>query len=273
MSNQGRYVSGVWVKDFPPKYTREIAKKMRAEGKGPKNWYYKNVSGPDIEQTGRRSFIVGASAGLKSIEIPNYKMERERQRVLAFNYFLGSGAVRSKIFREGEGLMADPLLQNAATVARFKGTWVSVNDLRLSDRLIEMLGLINANPGIRIMQIANIYNTSALNIRRMVALASSYGVKITGSGKLRIMNWGAFNPEFVEMAYESEDGMSRIVAKMKTVMDGDAFDKLTGCLIGSRAKVALYNAWREKLEAREQKLAVCFEKEESTNKGEKNGIR
>lgn len=256
----GRFIGGVWVRNFEEKFDAKKAKEMREAGAGPANWYYTNVAEPNIKQVGRRSFVVGKE-GMGQIDIPNYKLESERRRVLAFNLFLGSGAVKSKIFREGQGLMADPAKHSALALANFKGTWVSVDDLRRSDRLIEILGLIGANPGIRIRQIANLYNTSNQNIRRMVSLASAFGVKIHGRGKMRITNWGAFSKDYVMEVYESTDGMSSIVSKMKMVFDADAFDKMTGCSIGSRMKVELYRMWQEKVAEREGKIALSLARE------------
>lgn len=242
---------GTWV-PFPwvdPGYKE----KAMALGKGPAVWYLFNTWEVQVEQTDGQSFRVGK--GTNAFVMPSYMESDDQHRVLEMHSIIRkTSARRQKIWSETEGLMADPLDQSYAAFVTYSGSWCTENDVRLRSREVEILGIIDANPGIKIKELALIYNTTSQNITRILMVAGAAGVKFSRlkNSQVRIFSYGIYDKDKIKLLHSKSDGLESIIRIAKSVFK-DVSDARTGKVVIKRVKSELRDLWKAKLELEEQK--------------------
>ena len=162
-TGKAKWLEYPWVSN--PNYKEE----MMSIGKGPKSWHRFNTWKIQLDQVSGKSFIFGE--GTNPVDFPDYSQTDEQNRIIGMDAVLGRCNIRKKIWSETEGLLADPLDEPSNTYRTYQGSWATNNDVRLRSREMEILGIIDANPHIKIKELCLIYNTTRANILRVLILA------------------------------------------------------------------------------------------------------
>lgn len=244
-NGKGRWVDYPWISD--PQY-RE---KMLARGKGPANWYRSNTWQITADEVGPHTFVIGN--GTNPVQFPSVIETDDRNRMIREDRILGNQKFRQKIWSETEGLLCDPILQGHQTLNTYKGSWVTKNDVRLRSRETEILGIIAANPGIRISELALIYNTTTRNIYRILMLSAASGVRFSRLqlNRVNIVSWGIYDKQKIIDLFSKSMGLEDIVMKAKSVFE-DIADERTGKIKMDRVKLELREMWKAKLAKQQQ---------------------
>jgi hypothetical protein len=248
-SNKRKWISPPWITN--PDFKAQVM----AVGKGPATWYRFNAWEIQVEQLGNRTFRIGE--GTNPVELPSYLDYDEKKQALSLQEIVGTSRKRTKIWSETEGLMVDPLIQSPTVRYTYSGSWVTKNDVRLWSRATECLGIIDANPGIKLRTLAGVYNTNTRNIRRILMILSAAGVRFyqLGNLRVRIQTMGIFDEHKVRELYKKSNGLDEIVEKVKCVFE-DVSDERTGKMRWEKVRLEMRRLWNEKLLRDKQLIGV-----------------